>query len=124
MKYKNIDSAIHNLGHSFMSGMNYVDNDHVMYEVRAIVRKEPHELWINFSTGEIKPKSAQSERLLKSVTWYRSTLDDHLRRHNVVPEVLKDVMLHHKLTGSGDQTVMLALDDRGVKHRVVVKETA
>jgi len=35
MKYKNIDSALHNFGHSFMSGMNYVDDDHVMYEVQG-----------------------------------------------------------------------------------------
>jgi|SRR5688500_14551597 len=124
VKYKNIDSAIHNLGHSFMSGMNYCDGDHVMYEVRAIVRKEPHELWINFSTGEIEPKSVKSDRLFKSVADYRSTLGDHLRRHNVDPDVLSDVTLHHRLTRLGGETIMLALDDRGVKHRVIVKETA
>ena len=44
MKYKNINSAIHNLGHSFMSGMNYFDSDHVMYEVHALASREkwPH----------------------------------------------------------------------------------
>jgi hypothetical protein len=49
VKYKRIDSAIHNLGHSFMGGTNYFDDDHVMYDVRRIVRQPPHEL------GSISP---------------------------------------------------------------------
>ncbi len=123
MKYKNIDSAIHNLGHSFMSGMNYFDDDHVMYEVQALVRRKPHEVWINFSTGEITPKREHSQRLLKSIGHYREWLGDHLRRHNVDPAALKDVTFHHRLTRLGAESVMLAVDDRGVQHRVVVKET-
>ena len=124
VKYKNIDSAIHNLGHSFMSGMNYFDDDHVMYEVKALVRKEPHEVWINFSTGDISPKGEYSMRLLKSVAHYQEWLGDHLRRHNVEPSALKSVTLHHRLTRSGGETVMLAVDDRGVEHRVVVRSSA
>ena len=124
MKYKNIDSAIHNLGHSFMSGMNYFDDDHLMHEVREIVRHEPHELWINLSTGEIEPKSGRTARLTKSVAHYRSGLEDYLRRNNVDPLGVKDITLHHKLTKRGSQTIMLAIDDRGVQHRVVVKNTS
>lgn len=124
MKYKNIDSAIHNLGHSFMSGMNYFDDDHVMYEVEALVRKEPHELWINFSTGEISPGGKYSQRLLKSVAYYREWLSEHLRRHNVDPSALKSVTLHYRLTRPGAESVMLAIDDRGVEHRVVVGPSA
>jgi hypothetical protein len=124
VKYKNIDSAIHNLGHSFMSGMNYFDDDHVMYEVEALVRKEPHEVSINFSTGDISPKGEYSKRLLKSVAHYREWLGDHLRRHNVDPSALKNVTLHHRLTRLGGESVMLAVDDRGVEHKVVVRPSA
>jgi hypothetical protein len=124
VKYKNIDSAIHNLGHSFMSGMNYFDDDHVMYEVEGIVRKEPHEVWINFSTGDISPKGDYSRRLLKSVAHYRELLDDHLRRHNIDPSTLINVTLHHRLTKVGGQSVMLAVDDRGSEHRVIVRPSA
>ena len=124
MKYKNIDSAIHNLGHSFISGMNYFDDDHVMYEVEAVVRKEPHEVWINFSTGDISPKGEYSGRLLKSVAHYREWLDDHLRGHKVDPSAVKNVTLHHRLTRSGSESVMLAMDDRGVEHRVIVRSSA
>lgn len=107
-----------------MSGMNWVDDDHVMHEVQAIVRRKPHELWINFSTGEIIPESAQTERLVKSVTNYRAGLEAHLRRNNVDPTALKDVTLHHKLTRRGGETVMIATDDRGVEHRIVVGDSA
>lgn len=124
MKYKNIDSAIHNLGHSFMSGMNYFEGDHVMYEVEALVRREPHEVWINFSTGDISPRGEYSSRLLKSVAHYQEWLGDHLRRHHIDPSALKNVTLHHRLTRLGGQSVMLAVDDRGVEHRVVVSQSA
>src|SRR5215203_6981918 len=98
MKYKNIDSAIHNFGHSFMSGMNYVDDDHVMYEVRALVKQPPHELRINFSTGKIEPEHMHTPRLIKSVVGRRQSLDDFLKRNNVDPSSVKDVTLYHRLT--------------------------
>jgi hypothetical protein len=123
VKYKNIDSAIHSLGHSFMSGINYFDDDHVMHEVHALVRREPHELWINFSTGEILPPREYSARLLKSIAHYRGELAGHLRKHQVDPAVVSGVRLHHRLTRKGFETVMHAHDDRGVDHEIVVRDT-
>ena len=123
MKYKNVDSAIHNIGHSFMSGMNYVDDDHVFHEMRAAVRKEPHEVWINFSTGEIGPARMYPPRLCKSVALYQAGLSDHLARHNVDPGAVCNVRLHHRLTRSGGTTTMHATDDRGKEHVVVVTDT-
>ena len=104
--------------------MNYFDDDHVMYEIRAFVQREAHELSINFSTGEIKPRSARSQRLAKSVASYSSGLADHLRRNNVDPCLLRNVTLRHKRTRLGDETTMLATDDRGVEHEIVVRNTA
>jgi len=37
---------------------------------------------------------------------------------------LKDVTLHHKLRRLGGETTMTATDDRGVEHRIVVRESA
>jgi hypothetical protein len=121
VKYKRIDSAIHNFGRSFMSGMNYIDDDHVMYDVAAAVRRAPHELWINFSTGEIRPEGTYSPRLLESLALYQRALADHLRKHDVDPASVADVTLHHRLTHTGGESVMLARDDRGVDHRVAVR---
>jgi hypothetical protein len=123
VKYKRIDSAIHSLGHSFMGGTNYFDDDHVMYDVRSIVRQPPHELWINFSTGEIRPPREYPDRLLKSIAHCRGKLQQHFLSHQVDPGSLKDVTLHHRLTRLGGDTVMHAQDDRGVEHRIVVRNT-
>ena len=106
-----------------MSGMNYVDDDHVMYEVRAAVSRPPHELRINFSTGEVEPKNANSPRLLKSVAQHREGLDDFLTRNNVNPSSVNDVTLYHRLTKRGGETIMSARDDRGVEHIITVRET-
>jgi hypothetical protein len=124
VKYKNIDSAIHNLGHSFMSGTNYVDDDHVMYEVQALARQPPNEVWINFSTGEVRPEVESSSRLAKAVALYRNALPDHLRKHQVDPGAIRDITLHHRLTRTGGETAMVACDDRGVEHHVIVRATA
>jgi len=104
-----------------MSGMNYFDDDHVVYEVHALISREPFEVIINFPTGEIKPEGEHSPRLLKSIAFYQAGLNEHLRKHNVDPAVLSNVALHRRLTTLGGQTVMLAIDDRDIEHRVVVR---
>lgn len=121
MKYKNIDNAIHNLGHSFMSGMNWVDGAHIKDDINELARKEPDGVWINFSTGVIKPAAANTRRIKMSVAGYRASLSDFLIRHNVDPAALSDVTLHYQRTKQGGQLVMLAVDDRGVEHKVLVK---
>jgi len=39
MKYKHVNAAIRNFGHSFTSLMNYVDGDYVMDELAKIHSK-------------------------------------------------------------------------------------
>lgn len=47
MKYKNINAAIHNPGHSFTSGVNYVDGEHVVDEL-AYIHACGHEIEIDW----------------------------------------------------------------------------
>jgi hypothetical protein len=121
VKYKNIDNAIHNLGHSFMSGINWVDGAHIKDDINELARKESDGVWINFSTGEIKPAAANTRRIKLSVAGYQASLGDFLLRHNVNPAALSDVTLHYRRTTQGGQLVMLAVDDRGVEHKMLVK---
>ena len=121
MKYKNIDSALHNFGQSFMSLMNYMDDGYVVDDVLQIVKAPPHEFSINFSTGEINPPGEHTARLLRSTKRYREDLPKHLERHRIDPEVVKEVRLVHRLTRQGYETTMLASDDRGKNHSVEVK---
>ncbi|AWY00274.1 hypothetical protein A8139_09885 [Marinomonas primoryensis] len=55
MKYKNIKSAIHNFGHSFVSLMNYVDEDYVIDEIGKI-HKQGYDIEINWLTREVIAK--------------------------------------------------------------------
>lgn len=123
MKYKNIDNAIHNFGHAFMSLMNYFDDGHVVDDINALARKERDGSRINFSTGEIQPTSANTKRIKLSVANYKESVGSHLLRHNVNPEALTDIILHYRVTAGGGQTEMFAIDDRGVQHNVVVKRS-
>jgi hypothetical protein len=123
MKYKNIDSALHNLGHSFVGGTNYVDDGHVLYDVRELARSDPAGVSINFSTGELRAAGAGHERLAKAISLYRAGLAEHFRRHNVEPSSVREIVLHQIATPSGYETTVTAEDDRGVRHLVKVTAT-
>jgi hypothetical protein len=121
LKYKNIDSALHNFGQSFMSLMNYLDDGYVVDDVLQIVKAPPHELSINFSTGEVSPPGDHPVRLLRSTQRYRDDLPKHLERHNIDAGAVKEVRLVHRLTRKGHETTMTASDDRGKEHSVEVR---
>src|SRR5438128_578834 len=106
MKYKNINSALHNLGHSFVSGMNYVDDDHVFYDLNRAVQLVPNALALNFSTGATAPAEKCTPRILKALHYYRLDLARHLKSHNIDPHSLRDVTLIHRRTTRGYETVM------------------
>jgi hypothetical protein len=121
MKYKNIDSALHNFGQSFMSGMNYFDGDHVMYDVfKSVSGSAGGTLFINFSTGKCSPEDEVNNRIIKSVAHYATRLSKHLKSHDLVPDALTDVTLIVSSKGYGYDLHMEAIDDRGKTHRVYV----
>ena len=107
-----------------MSGMNYFDDGHVMYEVRRLAINHPgHELRINFGTGSLEPDDVPyGEQLRKSITHYMQHLPKHLTSHNVEPGCLGDVVLQHIATNRGHRTYMYAVDDRGGEHVVFVNQ--
>jgi hypothetical protein len=123
MKYKNIDSALHNFGQSFVSLANYLDGDYVVDDVYEAVRHPPHELKINFSTGSAEPAGVCSPRVVHSIALYRKELPEHLQKHGLEPSILKDVTLIHRLTRLGHETVMKAVDDRAKEHSVSVRRS-
>jgi hypothetical protein len=123
VKYKRIGAALHNFGHSFMSGMNYVDGDHVLYEMHEATRDKPHSVTINFSSGHVDPPLAGSERIARAVAIYQEWLPKQLASQQVDPGALRDVLLIHRRGRAGYETVMSAVDDRGTKHTIDVRET-
>lgn len=119
MKYKNIPSAIHNHGHSFLSSMNYVDGVHVVDEITRI-RSHGFDIEINWLSGEwvcgIKP----GESILKSIEIWRRGLAKHLESHKVDLACLR--VLKQVIPARGDE-YMVAVDDRGREYKVIIRET-
>ena len=118
MKYKNIPSAIHNIGQSFLSLMNYVDDGYIVDELVAIHR-EGHDIWVDWIAGHFEPQHRAGGRIEKSVQMYRAELRDRLLSQNVELERLRSVALHWP---AGGRRFMEAEDDRGRKHKIYVSE--
>ena len=66
MKYKHIDSVLHNFGHSFVSPMNFVDDVFICDLLDAAARDSGRsEAQINFS-GEVADRPEGSAPALKT----------------------------------------------------------
>lgn len=124
MKYKHIDSALHNFGHSFVSPMNYVDDVYICDLLDAAARDSGcSEAQINFS-GEVADLPEGSEPALKiSFGWFKAWLPKLLEGQNVEPARLGSIVLRYKLTSMGREILIEALDDRDIHHSVLVKHT-
>ena len=123
MKYKNINSALHNFGQSFMSGMNYFEGDHVMYDVIQMARKAiNHKFQINFSTGNLSQPALLNNRVKKSIEHYRRHLPTHLESHGLNAGSVKEVILKVRLTHIGQELTIMARDDRGTEYNIPVSQ--
>ena len=123
VKYKNIDSALHNFGHSFISLMNYVDDEYVGDLLLQLAKADPsNSVTINFSSGAVLPPTASAHsRLRKSIEYWGDWLPKHLESQNVRFDSLSEITLVFRLTNKGTVVSVDALDDRGVHHSVSVR---
>ena len=80
MRYKILKSIAHNFSHSFMSGMNYVDDGHVVEDLLQAVRKSDGQRvsiqWIPDSL----PERDLSARVAKSIALYKEWLPQYIER--------------------------------------------
>jgi hypothetical protein len=80
MKYKVLKSIAHNFSHSFMSGMNYVDDGHVIDDLLRLVRAaEGQRISIQWIPDSI-PARAFPARVAKSIALYKEWLPKHIKR--------------------------------------------
>jgi hypothetical protein len=117
MKYKNINSAIHNFGHSFSSYENYVDEDFVIDELRNIHRKG-YDISVNWLTREFEPSELLSGRIRKSIGYWADSLNEHLTKHNIEPSALKSIEFKWPARAVH---YIVAMDDRGIEHKKEIK---
>jgi hypothetical protein len=121
VKYKNIPSALHNFGESFMSLTNYMDDTYIVDVLPEVLRELPScELRISFPDGKLDPDGAYPEVLVKSVAHYASRFHDHLSSHNIGAAALSHATLVIRGTKMGVSGRFKAQDDRGREYDVVV----
>jgi hypothetical protein len=90
MKYKLIRSMAHNWSHSFMSGINYVDDAFVFEDVYRLARARSGEkVIINWIPAGGEATRDLPPRVHKCIEAYRAGLAEHLRRHHVDASALK-----------------------------------
>ena len=129
MKYRRIDGALHNFGHSFLGGMNYVLHERMdkriefVYEiVERTLRELPEpRMIIRFPEGTIEPPYEYPDYLRTSIAHYGQQLADHLTAEGVTPESVKDVHLVIWGDNVGLGCKVRAQDDRGGRHDVEVR---
>jgi hypothetical protein len=121
MKYKHIDSMLHNFEHSFVSLMNYVDGEYVIDVLPQVARAAPdYEIDINFADGKVFPPGEYPLILHKSIGYWREWLPKHMAHHRIEAARLSDVHLRYRLVRNGHEVIVFATDDRGKNHKVFV----
>lgn len=121
MKYKHIDAMLHNFGHSFVSLMNYVDDEYIIDVLSELAHQVPgHELDINFANGHVSPAGEYPAKLHKSIEYWMKWLPKHMENHRVTPSALPEVHLRYRLVRGGQEVIVAARDDRGKDHKVFV----
>ena len=118
MKYKNIYSAIHNLGHSFLSLTNYVDGDYVIDELFTI-RSRGFDIEIDWLNNTFIPKEELTSRIKKSMAYYSEKLTRNMQSQNVDLNLIKALKLHWPAKG---RKYMWAEDDRGKEYKIYISE--
>ena len=118
VKYKNIYSAIHNFGHSFLSLMNYVDGDYVIDELSDIISRG-YDIEIDWLNNRFTPKHEATPRIIKSMDYYFANLKRHLQSQHVDVNRIKAMKLCCPTRG---RKYMWAKDDRGKEYKIYVSE--
>jgi hypothetical protein len=80
MKYKILKSIAHNFSHSFLSGMNYVDDGHVVEDLLKLVREADGQRFSIQWIPDSIPERAFPARVAKSIALYREWLPKHIER--------------------------------------------
>ena len=120
MKYKNINSAIHNFGHSFFSLMNYIDDGYIIDELVEIHSKG-YDIKINWFTLEFQPIELATDRIKKSIDYWKDNLEYNLSAQNV--ELKRLTSLYFIWNANENKKYMIATDDRKKEYKVYVKDT-
>ena len=118
MKYKLIKSMAHNWTHSFMSNMNYVDNDVVFEDMYRLARdRRGEKVTITWIPSPQEEQVCLTPRIRESLKHYRKALPTHLIRHQVDPDAISEMRTEVYVTKNQRMYVRsYVLDNRGKEH--------
>lgn len=121
MKYKHIDAMLHNFGHSFVSLMNYVDDQYILDVLPELASRSPgYEIDINFANGNVSPPGEYPAVLHKSISYWKDWLPKHIANHRLEPERLSEIHVRYRLVKMGHEIIVSTSDNRGKEHKVFV----
>ena len=117
MRYKILKAIAHNFSHSFLSGMNYVDNGYVVEDLRKLVRESDGQRvsiqWIPDSLQE----RAFPRRVAKSIKLYKEWLPQHIEQaggsSESIRELRTDIFVNSKRRIAAEAHL---IDDRGKEY--------
>jgi hypothetical protein len=118
MKYKNIHSAIHNLGDSFLSELNYVDDGYILDDLREI-HKNGHDMTLDWLTLQFSPPELETARIKKSIGIWSKSIHRHFEKQNVDLSKIESLRF---VWPAGSRKYMRATDDRGKDYKIYVHE--
>jgi hypothetical protein len=118
MKYKNINAAIHNFAHSFVSLMNYVDNGYVIDDLTDIASLGL-DIEIDWVKNTFMPEAAATPRIKKAMADYHSDMKRHFQSHQLDVNRISAMKFFWP---AGGRKYMWAEDDRGKQYTIYVSE--
>ena len=122
MKYKVIPAAIHNFTHSFVSLMNYVDDQYVVEILRDVTAEAPErQVAIEWLPDPPVTSVPMPPTVQKSLGYYRATLQKHMQSHGIPMAALRSFQTVLWHSGLGLRARAEAIDDRGVEHTKAVE---
>jgi hypothetical protein len=137
MKYKQIKSVAHNFADSFVSSMNWADDDYVTgHLARAAVAAGEPELRVDLLTGDAEPSALLTAPVKASLESRVPWLDGLLRSHGAEIDAVREATMRMRFDLSRTSVPGLAptavpfecevriTDDRGIVHTGTVRASA
>lgn len=108
-RYKVLKGVAHNIGHSFVSLMNYAVDDYVMGHLLRFARQTRQDtLTIDFVSGEAEPSGLLQEPISQVPSRYTEFFWELVQRHGSDRSLVRDASLTVKFDLSVERPVRVA----------------
>jgi hypothetical protein len=95
MKYKNLKSVAHNLGHAFFSSMNYRGSDYIIeYLYKKAKEINKSDVIIDYLNEIIEPAEFRITEVLESLHNYREYLTRELNSQKCSIDYVKEIKMY------------------------------